>query len=321
MNKREDTYGASLFLFKIVIFLIFGLFILFYKGLQALRRGDTQEAIKWLAVPGVLAGVVLFQMSTSYTQGVAAQRARQADQDREQAALSNPKQTYTFEKLRGGLEAIPDCGHAANPCPDQEGLRFAEYRITDKLSGETLRLEASDIFVGKYRAVPSCMTKWDELNINSENTLHYGESVNLYCIEQFYDVTIIPCVRLLIYPSTELTAACDSNLEPGSIMTKQVEILQSQSVMISTPSLTQMESTATPSPNGLLYQVVHVKSNDVLNIREGAGVKYRITGTIPPDGRGIQITGEGRKADNATWVPILYKDISGWVNRYYLTRQ
>jgi uncharacterized protein YraI len=67
--------------------------------------------------------------------------------------------------------------------------------------------------------------------------------------------------------------------------------------------------------------VVHVASNDVLNIREGAGVKYKIVGTIPYNGRGIQITGGGVKADNATWVTIIYNGISGWVNSYYLTQQ
>ena len=326
MNKREDTYGASVFVFKIVLFLFFGLFYLLYKGLRALAWGETQEAIKWLAIPGVLACMVLFQMSSSYSQGMAAQQARQANYDREQAALNNPKQTYTFEKLRSGLETIPGCGSLDNSCPDQEGLRFAEYAITNKLPGETLRLKAADVFVGKYRAVPSCMTRWDELNINSENKLRYGESVNLYCIEQFYDIKIIPCINLLIYPSTELTAACDSNLEPGSIMTKQVELLRSQNVIISEPPLTQtsvsqMEIAATRSPKAILYQVVHVKSNDVLNIRKGAGVKYSVIGTIPPNGQGIEITGEGVHADDAIWVPIIYHGISGWVNNYYLIQQ
>jgi SH3 domain-containing protein len=76
---------------------------------------------------------------------------------------------------------------------------------------------------------------------------------------------------------------------------------------------------AVSSPD--LYRVVHVASSDVLNIRKGPGVKYAVVGKIPYNGQGIQITGDGRSADNATWVPIIYDGISGWVNRYYLQEQ
>ncbi len=74
-------------------------------------------------------------------------------------------------------------------------------------------------------------------------------------------------------------------------------------------------------PETTLYRIIHVSSNDVLNIRAGAGVNYEIVGTIPADGRDIQILGDSVQANNTTWVPILYEGITGWVNSYYLTKQ
>lgn len=82
-----------------------------------------------------------------------------------------------------------------------------------------------------------------------------------------------------------------------------------------------LPDTATWSPEIILYSVIHVSSNDVLNIRAGAGVNYEVVGNIPYNGRDIQIVGDGVQANNATWVPILYNGITGWVNSYYLTQQ
>lgn len=79
-------------------------------------------------------------------------------------------------------------------------------------------------------------------------------------------------------------------------------------------------STLFPSET-ILYRVIYVSINDVLNIRTGAGVDYEIVGKIPYNGRDIKITGGSVQADNATWVPILYEGITGWVNSYYLTQQ
>jgi hypothetical protein len=104
-----------------------------------------------------------------------------------------------------------------------------------------------------------------------------------------------------------------------------VVILQSTATIIptgdfntNTPTLVvDITRTAIPS----LYQVINVRSNDVLNIHEEAGVRYRVIGTIPSNGRGIQIIGDNVQADNATWVPIIYNGIVGWVNSYYLARE
>jgi hypothetical protein len=83
---------------------------------------------------------------------------------------------------------------------------------------------------------------------------------------------------------------------------------------------TSSDATMLP-PKNILYRVIHVSSNDVLNIRAGAGATYEVIGSIPPDGQDIEILGDGVQASNATWVPILYNGITGWVNIYYLTKQ
>ncbi len=70
-----------------------------------------------------------------------------------------------------------------------------------------------------------------------------------------------------------------------------------------------------------IYTVVNVASDDVLNVRANAGVAHPILGTIPPHGMGVQITGAGEQVDGALWVPIKYKDITGWLNSNYLAYQ
>lgn len=87
------------------------------------------------------------------------------------------------------------------------------------------------------------------------------------------------------------------------------------------PPIENPSDTTTLPSESLLYRVIHVASNDQLNIRAGAGINYEIIGTIPPDGQDIQILGDGVRANNATWVPILYEGINGWVNSYYLIKQ
>ncbi len=71
-------------------------------------------------------------------------------------------------------------------------------------------------------------------------------------------------------------------------------------------------------PSVPLYRVVGVKSNDVLYIRPAPGNLKVVVGKIPPDGRGIEITGRGRKIGKSTWVPIAYQGVRGWVNSRFL---
>lgn len=124
-----------------------------------------------------------------------------------------------------------------------------------------------------------------------------------------------PDGRYIIYQSIY---SCCIEPPPGipNLRTVKYDVYNSQKEIGDTPS-----NTTIASPEIIFYRVINVANNDVLNIREGAGVNYAIVGTIPPDGRDIQILGDGVQANNATWVPIIYKGISGWVNSYYLAKQ
>lgn len=82
--------------------------------------------------------------------------------------------------------------------------------------------------------------------------------------------------------------------------------------------------TATTSPIAWRpepYAVVGVASDDVLNVRAGAGVAHSIVGTIPPYGMGVQVGESGEEAGGSLWLPVWYRGISGWVNSNYLARQ
>jgi len=69
----------------------------------------------------------------------------------------------------------------------------------------------------------------------------------------------------------------------------------------------------------LSYKVTKVKSDDVLFVRKGPGVKYERVGSIPPDGLNVKITGPATQVGKSHWVPIQYQQLKGWVNRAFLT--
>ena len=89
-----------------------------------------------------------------------------------------------------------------------------------------------------------------------------------------------------------------------------------------TPVPVQPTATSVPvPPYSGTYMVVNVASDDVLNVRAGAGVSHPIVGVIPHNGTGVQVTGAGEQVDGALWAPIKYKEIAGWVNSNYLAHQ
>ena len=79
--------------------------------------------------------------------------------------------------------------------------------------------------------------------------------------------------------------------------------------------------TASKTPEGNTYRVVGVKKNDVLYIRPSPGNLKVIVGKIPPNGKGIVVTGRGKKVGKSLWVPIVYQGKRGWVNRRYLRKE
>ena len=71
-----------------------------------------------------------------------------------------------------------------------------------------------------------------------------------------------------------------------------------------------------PWAQPLSFKVAGVQDYDVLYIRSGPSQDHSSVGMIPPTGRGIVITGRCRD----DWCPIRHRNVSGWVNRYYLAQ-
>lgn len=66
-----------------------------------------------------------------------------------------------------------------------------------------------------------------------------------------------------------------------------------------------------------LYRVTGVRDYDVLNVRRGPSEEHVMVAGIPPTGRRVEITGECR----ASWCPIRYGNVTGWVNSFYLAEE
>lgn len=94
--------------------------------------------------------------------------------------------------------------------------------------------------------------------------------------------------------------------------------------IMNTFSMLPATATPTSSPTSSAslgpYGVVFVKSNDVLNIRSGAGTGFPIVGMFSFEEAGVYRTGPSTLAGGATWVQVQNPTGgTGWVNSYYLT--
>lgn len=67
-----------------------------------------------------------------------------------------------------------------------------------------------------------------------------------------------------------------------------------------------------------VYEVVRVRSDDDLAVREGPGVQYKKITTLAYNASGIQITGSITTIGKSKWAPIRYNNYTGWVNYSYL---
>lgn len=65
------------------------------------------------------------------------------------------------------------------------------------------------------------------------------------------------------------------------------------------------------------FRVSGVGYGDTLNVRKGPSEYHDAVGTIPSEGRGVQITGACRDL----WCPIRHGHTTGWVNRFYLAEE
>jgi photosystem II stability/assembly factor-like uncharacterized protein len=92
-----------------------------------------------------------------------------------------------------------------------------------------------------------------------------------------------------------------------------------------TPTRTPISTrTSTPTPTATAYMgpfaVMDVASNDVLNIRSGAGVSYPIVATFAYNEKNVMRAGLSSTVDGSLWVQVYRPDSSvGWVNSFYLT--
>lgn len=68
------------------------------------------------------------------------------------------------------------------------------------------------------------------------------------------------------------------------------------------------------TPANPAFKVAGVGEDDVLNIRNGPSSEHPPVGAIPADGQGVRMAGSCQ----SEWCPIVYRGVSGWVNRIYL---
>ena len=79
--------------------------------------------------------------------------------------------------------------------------------------------------------------------------------------------------------------------------------------------------TPRPSQPSRLYAVVDVANDEELNVRLLANPSSDIVGAIPFYGLDVEVTGPGAQVGGGLWVPVVYQDVTGWVNSRYLARQ
>jgi N-acetylmuramoyl-L-alanine amidase len=112
-------------------------------------------------------------------------------------------------------------------------------------------------------------------------------------------------------------------LEAGMIVNRNEEVILSSPVRRATIARAVVDAVSKfcaatnvgrSVPSDFRYKVINVPSDDVLNIRSGPASQSSILGTIPANGRGIEMTGDCM--DN--WCKVQYNGAHGWVNRRFL---
>ncbi len=63
------------------------------------------------------------------------------------------------------------------------------------------------------------------------------------------------------------------------------------------------------------WRVTDIRSDDVLNVRQGPSTKYPIVGAIPPYGTGVRRV----ECTSRNWCLVKYRCVSGWASGKYLT--
>jgi uncharacterized protein YgiM (DUF1202 family) len=135
-------------------------------------------------------------------------------------------------------------------------------------------------------------------------------------------ISSAPATPTVALPAASVTPAVTSVL---TVETATPTATATTSAVTAVPTASrEIVPTATPLPScafPVVYAVVGVASDDVLNVRAGPGVAHAIVGTIPPYGMGVQIAGESQLVGESSWVPVALGDLAGWVNGRYLAQQ
>lgn len=80
------------------------------------------------------------------------------------------------------------------------------------------------------------------------------------------------------------------------------------------PKEIQKERRHCGHPHGK-WRVIDIRSDDVLNVRQGPSTKYPIVGAIPPYGTGVRRV----ECTSRNWCLVKYRCVSGWASGKYLT--
>lgn len=80
-----------------------------------------------------------------------------------------------------------------------------------------------------------------------------------------------------------------------------------------------LPTAVSPSSGNNSYRVAFVNSDDVLNVRDGAGVNNPVVGALPAAETGITATGATAQVAGSTWMEVQKGGIRGWVNGRFLT--
>lgn len=75
---------------------------------------------------------------------------------------------------------------------------------------------------------------------------------------------------------------------------------------------------AMAEPLPAAYRISNVAAGDVLNIRAAARADAEIVGSLPPDGRGIEVLA---LSDDGKWALVPLPEGSGWVARRFLAAE
>lgn len=89
-------------------------------------------------------------------------------------------------------------------------------------------------------------------------------------------------------------------------------------LMVSSLVLAGTAQSATANQSSRVYDVVNVSANDMLNLRQGAGVSSSVLAQIPANGKGVVATGEQKTVGGSVWSRVVWAGVDGWVNRRYI---